>query len=78
MLINIKDILVLDDNKEYVVVSKINYNDIEYYYLIDKNDNSNIRFCYFNNFELIELNDEKLIAKLLPLFLKVTTQKLNL
>ena len=34
-MINIKDTLVLDDDNEYVVVSKANYNDKTYYYIIN-------------------------------------------
>ena len=70
MIINIKDILSLDDNNEYVVVSKINADDKNYFYLIDKNDNSNVKFCYQDNDELVELNDKELVTRLLPLFVE--------
>lgn len=70
MIINIKDTLTLDDNNEYVVVSKINADDKNYFYLIDKNDNSNVKFCYQDNDELVELNDKELVTRLLPLFVE--------
>ena len=70
MTINIKDTLTLDDNNEYVVVSKINDDDKNYFYLIDKNDNSNVKFCYQDNDELVELNDKELVTRLLPLFVE--------
>ena len=70
MIINIKDFLSLDDNNEYVVVSKINVDDMNYFYLIDKNDNSNVKFCYQDNDELVELNDKELVTRLLPLFVE--------
>ena len=70
MIINIKDTLTLDDNNEYVVVSKINSYDKNYFYLIDKNDNSNVKFCYQDNDELVELNDKELVTRLLPLFVE--------
>ena len=70
MTINIKDTLTLDDNNEYVVVSKINADDKNYFYLIDKNDNSNVKFCYQDNDELVELNDKELVTRLLPLFVE--------
>lgn len=35
MIAEIKDTLVLDDDNEYVVVSKINYENKFYYYLVD-------------------------------------------
>lgn len=70
MIINIKDTLTLDDNNEYVVVSKVNVDDKNYFYLIDKNDNSNVKFCYQDNDELVELNDKELVTRLLPLFVE--------
>ncbi len=70
MIINIKDTLTLDDNNEYVVVSKINVDDMNYFYLIDKNDNANVKFCYQDNDELVELNDKELVTRLLPLFVE--------
>lgn len=68
-MIDIRDILTLNDNNEYVVVSKISYEDKIYYYLVDKNDNVNLKFCYENGDNLVELNDKVLVTKLLPLFL---------
>ena len=70
MIINIKDTLTLDDNNEYVVVSKVNADNRNYFYLIDKNDNSNVKFCYQDNDELVELNDKELVTRLLPLFVE--------
>lgn len=70
MNIEIKDVLVLDDYQEYVVVSKINYHEKIYYYLIDKKNNRNIKFCYEKEDGLTEIYDNELILKLLPLFIK--------
>ena len=42
MIINIKDSLFLDDNCEYVVVSKIYYEEKNYYYLLDKHNIKNM------------------------------------
>ncbi len=58
MIINIKDLLTLDDNNEYVVISKINYDNKNYYYLLDKNNNDNFKFCYEDNDELVEIDDK--------------------
>ena len=69
-MIDIRDILTLDDNNEYVVVSKILYEDRIYYYLVDKKDNANLKFCYEKGDNLVELNDKVLVTKLLPLFLE--------
>ena len=57
-MINIKDSLILDDDNEYVVVSKVKHNEKEYYYILDKYNNSNYKFCYLDNDELVEVQDE--------------------
>ena len=77
MIINIKDTLTLDDNNEYVVVSKVSVDDKNYFYLIDKNDNSNVKFCYQDNDELVELNDKELVTRLLPLFVENAKEELE-
>ena len=77
MIINIKDILTLDDNNEYVVISKVKHNNKDYYYLIDKNNNKNIKFCYGDNDELVEIVDKELITLLLPLFVNSISEELS-
>ena len=77
MTINIKDTLTLDDDNEYVVVSKITYENKNYYYLLDKNNTTNVMFCYEDNGDLVELNDKELTTKLLPLFLEVAKKEVN-
>ena len=67
-MINIKDTLVLDDDNEYVVVSKVVYNEKNYYYILDKYESSNFKVCYLENDELVEIEDEKLVKTLIPLF----------
>lgn len=75
-MINIKDTLVLDNDNEYVVVSKTNYNDKIYYYILNNNDNSDFKFCYQENDELIEIEDDKLIKELIPLFFNSVKEEL--
>ena len=72
MNIDIKDIITLDNNKEYVVVSKTNYENKTYYFLVDINDNNNIKFCYEkgSNNALIETENADLIKELLPIFVE--------
>lgn len=77
MIANIKDILTLDDNNDYVVVSKINHNNKYYYYLMDKNNKSNIKFCYEDDGDLVQFQDTRLIEELLPLFLKVAKDEID-
>lgn len=76
MKIDIKDSVILDDENEYLVASKINYENKEYYYLVNIDENE-VKFCYLDNDELVEINDKDLATKLLPLFAEVSTQVLN-
>lgn len=69
-MIQIRDILTLSDDHEYVVVGKTDEADREYYYLIDKNNVENIKFCYLEKDELVEIEDSELIKSLLPIFLE--------
>lgn len=72
MKIEYQDIITLDDNNKYVVASKVNYNDSTYVYLVDINDNTNLKFAEIENnntlSELDSIKDEKLIKELSPLF----------
>ena len=79
MDIDIKDIITLSDDREYVVASKTSYQDNVYYYLIGGNSKKNIKFCIENssNSSLIEIEDKELIQHLLPLFLKATSKSIS-
>ena len=77
MNIDIKDILKLDDNNEYVVVGKVSFENKNYYYLIDMEDSENLMFCYEDNGDLVEVKDKELTAKLLPLFLEKSNDIIN-
>ena len=66
MNIDIKDVITLSDNNEYGVVSKTIYDNKIYYYLVDINDNSNIKFLFEEGNKLLELEDEKLIQSIIP------------
>jgi len=72
MNIDIKDTISLNDNNEYLVISKANYNNAIYYYLIDENNHENIKFCVekSENNSLLEIEDANLIKTLLPLFIE--------
>ncbi len=78
MIAEMKDSLVLDDDNEYVVVSKINYENKFYYYLVDIKSNGNLKFCYEDGENLVELGDKELTTKLLPLFLEAAKGELNI
>ena len=66
------DILTLEDNNEYVVVSKVTYDDANYLYIVDLNDVKNIKFVKENNDEVLEISDKDLISELIPLFIEDT------
>lgn len=66
MNIDIKDVITLSDNNEYGVVSKTIYENKIYYYLVDINNNSNIKFLFEEGNKLLELEDEKLIQSIIP------------
>lgn len=71
MEIQYQDIITLSDKKKYVVASKVNYNNSTYVYLVDINDNANLKFAEIQNknslSELDSFKDEKLIKQLIPL-----------
>ena len=75
MTINIKDTLILDDDNEYVVISKIQYENIKYYYLLDKN-NIKEKFCYQDKDELVD-GEESLVTRLNKRVKQLENQKEN-
>lgn len=67
-MIEIKDIITLSDQNEYQVVSIVDYEYRIYYYLVDINEISNVKFLYKNGDKLTEVEDKELVNKLLPMF----------
>ncbi len=76
-MIDINDIITLDDNNEYIVTSKAALNNKTYFLLVDINNNSNIKFCYIDKDEMVEISDKDTCSKLLPLFYKASKEALN-
>ena len=72
MNIEIKDIIKLADNQSYVICSKTDYQGSIYFYLIDIENNENIKFVQEkqkdNKTVVIEVEDKDLLQNLLPLF----------
>ena len=64
-MLKVKDTIILEDNNEYVVVFKTTINDLIYYYLIDLNNDLNIKFCYEKDDCLIETKDPEIITKII-------------
>ncbi len=77
MNIEIKDVLTLDDNNEYVVASKANYAGKVYYYLVDIKEPKNLMFCYEDNGDLVESIDKELNTELLPMFYEASKDLLK-
>ncbi|MCL1827711.1 MAG: hypothetical protein FWG20_06690 [Candidatus Cloacimonetes bacterium] len=71
MTIEVKDIITLNDDKKYVVCSRTDYQDNYYLYLIDINDNTNVKFAMEKvqgeRITIIEIENEELIQTLIPL-----------
>ena len=72
---DIKDVLTLSDGNEYVIASKVNYDYKIYLYLVDINNNKNVKFCYLDNDEVVIVKKENLssslVLKLLNQMIKV-------
>ena len=79
MNIEIKDLVTLDNDTQYIVKSKTNYNNELYYYFGNSKDENDFKILRFNknNNKLIEFENSDLIKKLLPLFLKETFNSLK-
>ena len=77
MIADIRDILTLEDDKDYIVASKTEYKGYIYYYLMDINDNHNILFCYEEDGELVEFDDHDTFINVLPRLLEVSRRILN-
>ena len=73
----IRDIITLDDNNKYLIVSKLYYNNKDYYYLVDINNPQNLMFCYEDKQDLVELTDRLLLNKLLPIFSMISNKYLK-
>lgn len=81
MNIEIKDIITLNDNKNYVVCSKTEYQGANYYYLMDIENNENIKFVQEKQADgkttMFEVEDKELLQQLLPLFFEAGKHIIN-
>lgn len=84
MNINYKDKICLDDKKQYVVASKINYEGNDFIYIVEIKNTSNIKFAKIEhdnkNIYIDEVNgsESNLLDKIIPLFFKSNSEILNL
>jgi len=72
MEIETKDVITLTNGEEYVVCSKIDFNENKYLYLINPINQQDIKFVMEtardNKIFVSEIENENLIRQLLPLF----------
>ena len=70
MNINTNNIILLDDNKEYVVASKIEYKGRNYIYILEINNPKNYKFAEIgeDDISVIESSEKALLNELIPLF----------
>lgn len=57
---NIKDILKLSDDNDYIIASKADYANKTYFCLVDLNNKDNAKFCYLDSDEVVIIEKEKL------------------
>lgn len=65
-MIDVNDILRLSDNKEYIVSSKVIYNNDIYLYLVNNND---VLFVLLDKNRVIEVTDNNTLNELLKLII---------
>lgn len=65
-------LITLSDNKEYVVLDTITYNNITYIYLVEYNNKTNLKFCLEemenNQIKLTEIDNIEIKHQLLKIF----------
>ena len=79
MNIEVKDLVTLDNDIEYIVTSKTTYEDNIYYYFVNNQNSNDFKILRLNkdNNKLIEFDNPDLIKKLLPLFVKETLNSIK-
>jgi hypothetical protein len=79
MKINIQDIITLNDNREYVVVSKVLIQNKEYICIIDIIDHTNLKYAEIkkDHISIINKDEKELLEILIPLFYKNSYNKIN-
>lgn len=65
MNIDEKDTIDLSDGNSYIVAKKINYNNSNYYCIVDINDDENIKFLYEKDNKLLEVEDGEIFDNVL-------------
>ncbi len=75
--IDILDVVKLENNKKYVIASKVERMNKCYYQLSNINNPRDSMVCYKKDNHLVEVKDKELISILIPLFIKNLSDKIN-
>lgn len=76
-MLNVNKIIVLENKEEYLVLDKVNYEDVDYYYIAKVNDSqtdieNNYKLVVVeekdNNKVITEVTGEEKLKEILPLF----------
>lgn len=62
------DLITLNNNKEYIVIHQMIFNDQNYVYLVSKDGISSVAVCLLENDTLTNINDGDLLGLLLEKF----------
>ena len=63
-------ILTIED-KDYLVTLSCEYNDLNYYFLINVSDSNDFKYCYEKEGRLIEILDVNEVFKIAQIFSKM-------
>ena len=75
-MLNIRDLITIKDGK-YMVISKVELEGVIYYYLANTLKNDDFMFCSVDGDELVQILNDDLIKKLIPLFGEQAIKELN-
>lgn len=68
MKVEVDNVITLDNDADYLVVNKLNYENNTYFEICNLNDNKDLKIVRQEENELVEFFDFELLDKLLYLF----------
>ena len=68
MKVEVDNVITLDNDADYLVVNKLNYENNTYFEICNLNDNKDLKIVRQEENELVEFFDLELLDKLLYLF----------
>ena len=68
MKVEVDNVITLDNDADYLVVNKLNYENNAYFEICNLNDNKDLKIVRQEGNELVEFFDLELLDKLLYLF----------